>query len=243
VNPPEDLEVPEGREWLLRLQTRILGPCCVATDDFLLRNPQTLEVLDRFGTVMSLLDRLSSCFWRCHKGDHTAEYLVGRACGSASAAWILARHGHYDASLSIVREIGEVANAVYLFGCDTAAFDAWKKADDAGRMRDFSPVKIRLALEGLGFATPMGKDMYKALSERAAHVTPKTRPELYSAKDHPLASGTFQDGGIGTCISHLAYSVGLTAMVAVKLIQTTSAKAERIVHAAESLLGAVRAST
>lgn len=86
MKTPDDREVPEGREWLQRMRARVLDPCCAATDQFVLRDSKTIERLDRFGTVLSLVDRLSSCFWGCHKGDHTAEYLVGRACGSASGA-------------------------------------------------------------------------------------------------------------------------------------------------------------
>lgn len=104
-------------------------------------------------------------------------------------------------------------------------------------MREFSPVKVRLALEKLGVATPVGKDMYKTLSERATHVTPHTRPELYSAVDHPLASGTFQEGGVRTCLDHLGYAIGVTAMAATKLIRPPQDRAERIIRAAEFLIG------
>jgi len=58
------------------------------------------------------------------------EYLVGRACTSTSAAWILVRHGHYDACLGITRDVGEIANLLTLFGADAGAFERWRSSDD-----------------------------------------------------------------------------------------------------------------
>ena len=45
--------------------------------------PRCLESL---GTVLSLLDRASSCYWGCRGGDHVIEYFAGRVASSSRAA-------------------------------------------------------------------------------------------------------------------------------------------------------------
>src|SRR5258706_15202054 len=102
---PIDPEIP-GHEFLKLLQLKIFDQCVTITNQFFEGDPRVAKQVDGFGTVISLMDRLSSCYWGCHHGDHLKEYLVGRACTSASAAWILLLHGHYDASLGIARDIG-----------------------------------------------------------------------------------------------------------------------------------------
>jgi len=235
-----DPEIPVGRDWLDRLHVRIIEPCVSATHQFLDRDSRAAQQVDRLGTVLSLIDRFSSCYWGCHHEDHLKEYLVGRACTSTSAAWILVRHGHYDASLGIARDVGEIANLLMLFCSDAPAFERWRSADDRTRMRDFKPSQIRRRLEQLNVPIPVGKDMYKVLSERATHVTPSTRPELYSNVDHPLAGGSFQEGGVRTCIAQIGFAVAMTALTATRLLRPAEFRAEAIVTAASDLLEFVR---
>lgn len=61
-----DPEIPEGLEFFRRLQAGVVGPCVASTDCFLEGDSRTSRVVDRLGTVLSLVDRLSSCFWGCH---------------------------------------------------------------------------------------------------------------------------------------------------------------------------------
>lgn len=218
------------------MQTRIIDLCCDSTEQFAAQDLRISEHIDYFGTVLSLLDRLSSCYWGCHKGDHTKEYLLGRACTTASAAWILIRHGHYDASLSLAREIGEIANLFMLFNTDDSAFDKWKMSDDKTRMREFAPMKVRLALEKLSAPIPISQNIYKILSERATHVTPDTRPELYSNSNHPLSGGTFQEDGVRTCLAHLGYAFGMTALTATTILKPAKHRAKYINASASSLI-------
>jgi hypothetical protein len=125
-----DPGIPEGYEFLLLLEAKVFGPCVDATDRLLERDSRTAHQVSCLGTLLSLMDRLSSCYWGCHAGDHLKEYLVGRACTSSSAAWILVRHGHYDAALAVSRDIGEIANLLLLFGSDAEAFGRWRSCDD-----------------------------------------------------------------------------------------------------------------
>lgn len=106
-------------------------------------------------------------------------------------------------------------------------------------MSKFKPFAVRQTLEQLNVPTPVGKHIYKVLSERATHVTPSTRPELYSSVDHPLAGGSFQEGGVRTCIAHIGFAMGMTALAATGLLRPTEFRAARIVAAASDLIDSV----
>jgi hypothetical protein len=170
------------------------------------------------------------------------QYLLGRANTSASAAWILTRHGHYDAALGIARDIGEIANLFMLFSADAGAFERWKNSDDRVRMNDFKPSKVRQALEYLNAGIPVGKTIYKTLSEHATHVTPNTRPELHSNSDHPFPGGTFQEDGVRMCIAHIGFAIGKTALTAILLLQPAERQVESIYAAASALIDLIDSS-
>ena len=57
------------------------------------------ECPSTFGTVLSLLDRVGSCFWQCPGGGHKAhmiQYMAARASSFARAAFRLRKLGFYD---------------------------------------------------------------------------------------------------------------------------------------------------
>lgn len=235
-----DPEIAEGRGWLRGLQQQFLDPCIAATDRFLEGDSRCAQQVDGLGTVLSLLDRLSSCYWGCHHGDHLKEYLLGRACTSTSAAWLLVRHGHYDASLGIARDVGEIANLFMLFSADTGAFERWMTSDDRTRMNEFKPSRVRDALEKLNVPAPVGKDIYKVLSERATHVTPSTRPELHSDVDHPLAGGSFQEDGVRVSLAQIGFAIAMTALAATRVLRPAEFRGIAIVAAASVLIDSIK---
>jgi hypothetical protein len=234
-------EPSEGREWFRGLQRQILDPCVAATDRFLESDSGCAQQVDRLGRVLSLLDRLSSCYWGCHKGDHLKEYLLGRACTSTSAAWLLVRNGHYDAALGIARDVGEIANLFTLFSADSATFEDWRNSDDRTRMNKFKPSSVRATLEKLNFPVPIGRDIYKMLSERSTHVTPSTRPELHSNLDHPLAGGSFQEDGVRVSLAQIGFAIAMTALAATCLLRPLVTQETAIDTAALALIESIKA--
>jgi hypothetical protein len=241
MNPNQqlDAEIAEGFEFFQLLQARILDVCVTSTERFLEHDSIVLGQVKKLGTILSLLDRLSCCYWGCHKGDHTKECLLGRACTSTSAAWILVRHGHYDAALGIARDVGEIANLFMLFSADTNAFDQWKNSDDRTRWNNFGPSKVRKALQQLNVAIPVGENIYGMLSKRATHVTPNTRPELHSNADHPLSGGTFQEDGVRMCLAHIGFAIGITALTGTLLLRPAEQHAKKIVTTASALINSL----
>ena len=107
-------------------------------------------------------------------------------------------------------------------------------------MNQYKPSKVRETLTKLKVTVPVGKEIYKFLSERATHVTPSTRPELHSDLDHPLAGGTFQSDGCRTTLGHSSYAIGTTVLIATELLRPTPARASVLNAAATSLLDTTR---
>lgn len=199
------------------------------------------QCLDNLGAVLSLLDRATSCFWGCHGGEHTVEYLTGRVYSSARSSLRLLRFGFYDESLSLTRSIGEIANLLFLFFNDNAAFSRWKASNKKERLANFSPFKVRLALEGLGIPLPMDEERYSQLCEIATHVTPETRPQAHNLVNQPVLGGYFQEAGVLVSLNELASAVALATFAASKLMTLEEERRKYIGQAALKLLRSVGA--
>ena len=206
---PSDAHVPEGAAFL-NLVWGQEDACQRETDGRLpAMGKKAPACLGQVGTVLSLLDRMASCWWACQGGDHVIEYLCGRVASTGRAALRLMRFGFYDESLVLSRSIGEIANLFLLFQEDRHAFGEWKVASRGDRLREFSPVKVRLRLEELGTAPPISQERYTLLSERASHAHPATKPQAHNLLHLPMAGATFQEEGLLVCLNELAVALSL----------------------------------
>lgn len=233
--------LPEGLEFL-KLIWYQEGRCEDETDrqipDMGIKAPQCLTNL---GTVLSLLDRAASCFWGCPGSDHTIEYLTGRVYSSARASLRLIRFGFYDESLSITRSIGEIANLLFLFFNDRSAFNQWKGSTKRERMNNFSPARVRLALDALGVPLPMEANRYSELCEIATHVTPETKPQAHNLAGRPVLGGYFQEGGVLVSLNELAAAVSIATFASSKLMSLEDEIRKRIGSESLKLLRSVGA--
>ena len=78
------------------------------------------------GTVLSLLERLATCYWGCVGGDHIVERLAGVVVGNACSGLTLLLGGWYDQSPVHSRSIREAANLFFLFANESTVFNEWK---------------------------------------------------------------------------------------------------------------------
>jgi len=236
---PTDDEYPEGGDFL-RLVRRLADACARHTDDRVLhmgkKAPRTLEQL---GTVLSILERVGSCWWGCRGGDHVPEYLVARCCSSAFAALTLAQHGFYDEALSLARNLGELANLMFLFAFDDTKFKTWKHADENARLRSFSPVKVRLTLQNAQIPIPIEQDHYQRLSGVATHASPSGRPQLHNPTGRPSLGGLFQDAGFLVCLNEIAYVVGIIATSTVRLADVSRDRRRMLKREAVALIRSI----
>ena len=86
------------------------------------------------------------------------------ALGARKLAWA----GYYDEALLLVRTGAEVANLLQLFSLRPAQETAWR---DEPESKDFTPVKVRLAIEAAGTVPFIDNSRYAALCKAAAHAT------------------------------------------------------------------------
>ena len=188
--------------------------------------------LEHLGTVLSLLDRIASCWWICRKGDHLIEYLCGRATSNARAAVRLLRFGFYDESLLLSRAIGETANLLQLFHQDANALELWKESSRRDRMREFKPAKVRQRLENLQTSPVINEERYRLLSERAAHVHPETKPQSHNILGIPAPGANLQEAGLLVCLNELAGPLSMTAFFGVLLLDLEKDIKKRVISVA-----------
>lgn len=231
-NNPADAQVPGGQEFLRAVRT-FVSRCASNSDNYL--SEHSFSAHQHLGTVLSLLDRASSCFWGCRGGDHIAESLVGRASSYAFGAFSLARDGFYDESALLIRTVGEIANLSFLFASDATALTDWSKADEKSRREKYKPVKVRLALEKSTRCVPIDQSRYGQLSAKAAHVTPAILPQMYNIERHGKTGGYFQEVGLLFCLTELGYPISIVAYCTVTLCGLDGGNAKRLVEAADGL--------
>ena len=201
---------PEGMDFL-KLVLKQEDACELATDERLPNMGEKAPAcLEQIGTVLSLLDRMASCWWKCGAEDHVVEYLCGRVSSSGRAALRLMKLGFYDESLVLSRAIGEIANLLVLFQQDKTAFEEWKTASRRDRMIKFTPFKVRVRLESLDTSSPISRERYQLLSERAAHVNPDTKPQSHNILGVPWIGAMLQEEGLLVCLNELAVALSIS---------------------------------
>ncbi len=202
---PDDKNVPIGMEFLT-LTWDQENRCEAETDKWLPEaGVKAPKCLDALGTVLSLADRLASCWWGCRGGDHVEEYLVGRAVSNCRAALRLLRFGFYDEALSMIRSIGENANLLSLFLESKEYREDWRTATGSQRRREFSPVKARMKLAELRALTPMDEEKYRRLCEPFVHPSPQSLPQAHNVLGLPSLGGLFQEAGVLVVLNELAW--------------------------------------
>ena len=231
----KDTYIPEGERFLEFVWAQE-DECEAQTDS---RIPslgrKAPACLKHLGAVLSLLDRMASCWWMCHQGKHRIEYLCGRSASNARVVLRLLRFGFYDEALVLCRGLGEVANLMQLFVYDRKAFDEWENLSPQQIRREFTPVKVRLRLESLSMSPAIDEECYRLLSERAAHVHPGTRPQSYNILGVPFVGARIQDEGILVCLNELAVPLSLITAFGANVLKLDQATTKRIISCSRTL--------
>ena len=208
-----DVNIPGGLEFL-ELIWSMEDSCEAVTDE---RIPNLGEkaprCLEEIGTVLSLMDRMASCWWGCQRGDHQVEYLCGRVASNGRAALRLTRSGFYDESLRICRSMGEAANLLNLFALDKAAFEEWK----SGKLR--RPTNVGLRIKDIQGFTITDESRYILLSERTAHIRPGVSPQSYNVPGIPILASYFQGEGVLLCLNEVALPLAVAAIFSGRIIE------------------------
>jgi hypothetical protein len=179
------------------------------------RLPQCYEAL---GMTLALLDCAAACWWGCAQGDHRLEYLIGRTANSAYAAISATGRGYYDQALSGSRTLGEIANLLAFFVADTKQLEIWKTIEEKQRRRDFSAVRVRLALEQLGAPIPIDEKRYGMLSGYSIHADPNSMPQAHNPIGRAITAPIYQEAGLFLALNEIALPVAFVAVFAPVLL-------------------------
>ncbi len=172
--------VPLGTDFL-ELVRAFEESCEARTDEVLPRlGKRAPKTYSQLGTVLSLLDRLGSCYWGCGGGDHAIEWLAARASSNSRGALRLMRAGFYDEALGLARSVGEVCNLLHLFVFERTSLDDWRTTDPATRRKRYSALTVRMRLERVADRAIIQNDRYSVLSGFAAHPDPASPPQAHN---------------------------------------------------------------
>lgn len=117
-----------------------------------------------------------------------------RAFNALGASLKLALSGYHQNSALILRDVLENAFLLDLFACDQTQIKLWRNADKKARMKDFSPVKVRHALDTRdGFTSRKRAEMYEMFSELAGHPTMKSAWMMRPKKEGGAVIGPFME--------------------------------------------------
>jgi hypothetical protein len=212
--------VPEGLEFL-RSTDKGENECEKTTDTYLTKAGQKApKALEKLGTMLSLADRVGSCFWNCpgnKPGLHVIQFLTARTSSYGRAILRLGRFGFYDEALSLVRSLGEIANLIMLFHLDPAARIDWEKSDFNTRRTHFQPGHVRKAIVDRGGTLLMDGDKYSQLCELATHPVPDLSPQNYNPHGIATVGGHFQEAGILLVLNETAVLVAAITTHAARL--------------------------
>lgn len=237
-----DANVPEGTDFF-RGVLRFTSRCETLTDEYLAsESPQgRISTHEHLGTLLSLLDRASSCWWGCRRGDHAGEMLVGRCCSYGLCVFKLARSGFYDESVSLARTVGEITNLAVLFVTDPSALQDWQSVEERTRRAKYSPGAVRRALEARSFPVPVDQSRYQQLSGKAVHLPPTIPPQMYNAERHPKTGGCFQETGLCFALAEIGYPFSVLGPCAVELCGLSGENGAKVCRAADALSKSLRA--
>jgi hypothetical protein len=208
---------PIGLDFL-RLVSKMEDQCEKLTDKKIpAMGKKAPRCMEHIGTVLSLCDRIGSCYWQCNNDDHLVEYMTSRVNGYARASLRLARFGFYDEALVLVRSIGEIANLLVLFMSESTTMDEWRNSDHNMRINSFKPSKIRERIEKNKFFVPMDANRYRKLCEIATHPVPHLKPQDYNPIGKPSSGGRLQEAGFVLVINELAFLISIVSLASSKL--------------------------
>jgi hypothetical protein len=228
-------DTPEGVAFLERVHDREDERAKEVRDLLSKESTPYNRFREKLGTLLSLADRLGSCWWGCSGNGHIVEYIVASSAGNAMAAFRLMEAGYYDEAIALARQIAERANLLQLFVFDDQSFQDWSEADDDARRKQFRAVAIRLRLEELGLSPIMSEDHYRYLSGFGIH--PGRAPQYFGEKFPPTVGGVFRPRGLLIVVDELSYAAAtVTGAGVVLLSDNDRIPADRIIEAVREVL-------
>ncbi|MBA4033537.1 MAG: hypothetical protein C0480_02880 [Bradyrhizobium sp.] len=196
---PRNLASLHGIEEQLRQDAHIM----IAADDRLQLHLAVTEA------AMELADTLRQ--FNSSDEDLKVAVLLGMRTFNAFAASIkLALSGYHQNSALILRDVLETVFLLHLFAGEPSLIERWRFADKKARMKDFSPLKVREALDAREGSTSKRRfEMYELFSELASHPNMKSSWMMRRQKDGDAVIGPFMEAA---SLEAIIYEMGRLAV-------------------------------
>lgn len=182
---PEDLRTLHAHEEALRNRAESLAAA----------NPRLALHLFVVERSMDLADLLRQ-YPTGDEGRKVVQVLGMRVFTGFCASLKLALSGYGQHGALVLRDIVETTNLLDLFSSDGEAVERFRFAETRAELREFSPVKVRIALDRRDGRDDRRREAeYKMLSELAAHPTMKSGLLMRPRKDGDLEADPFVEPG------------------------------------------------
>lgn len=123
-----------------------------------------------------------------------AQVLGMRVFNAFGASLKLALSGYHQNSTLILRDVLETVFLLDLFAGNRALIKCWRFADEKARLKEFSPVKVRIKLDNRdGFTSMKRAEMYKLFSELAGHPNMKSALMMRPQENGDAVIGPFME--------------------------------------------------
>lgn len=117
-----------------------------------------------------------------------------RTFNAFGASLKLALSGYHQNSALILRDVLETVFLLDLFAGDRTLIKRWRIADKKLRKKEFSPVKVREALDARdGFSSKRRAEIYELFSELAGHPNMKSAWMMRPQKEGDAVIGPFME--------------------------------------------------
>lgn len=200
----------------------------IKSKSYLLSNPKGLQYFNLFDLIINVLFSVLNPF---HEGlsedELTLRYIGSRAFNSAMAAYRDTLSGYYQVSYANQRDLLEIQFLIDYFRTFPAKIKEWREANNAQRIENFSPGKIRQALdERDGFNDRRREARYKQFCEYATHVS-YPGLKLLINQDNKVEIGPFYDEGklmntmYELCLTFGHATTSLSANINIRDVKTT----------------------
>jgi hypothetical protein len=139
-----------------------------------------------------------------------AQILGMRTFNAFAASIKLTLSGYHQNSALILRDVMETVFLLDLFAGDPPLIERWRFADKKVRRNEFSPVKVREALDTRdGFTSKKRFEIYEQFSELAGHPNMKSDWMMRPQKDGDAVIGPFMEA---TALSAVISEMGRLAI-------------------------------
>jgi len=197
-------------------------------------------IYEQLGNSLSLLVQMASCAWGCRGGEHDIENILRRFCNSAFAALRLLNSGLYDEALNHARGMAEIANLLQVFCLSKNSLEEWKKSSSRERMKKFSPVKVRLAIEAHEKQPVVDEAVYSKLCEIGIHISPSSLYLSYEFNGIHHIGAHFTVQGVLLTLNTLSRLVAPCLLFAGVLTKVSNEKTQVLEDAFHALSEVIR---